>query len=184
MSVEGQLSKREAANLLELSQNLAADSVIVEIGTYRGRSTIALALGSLKGHNNVVYAVDPHHCFRGIYGAEFGPEDQAQLYRNLSRCAVGHIVSVVSLPSLHVALGWPKNNISFLWIDGDHTSEGVQADFHAWYPHVLKGGIIAFHDNYGEGVQSTIARACSERQLELEGEVDSMSWLRKITQDA
>src|SRR6202035_2586214 len=101
-----------------LAQILEPGSVIVEIGTYRGRSTVALALGAKSGQRNAVFAVDPHCKFKGLYGGSFGPEDQAQLYRNLSRCSVGDLVHVVSLPSEQVAATWKTRNIGLLWLDG------------------------------------------------------------------
>jgi len=36
--------------------------------------------------------------------------------------------------------------IDFLFIDGDHSYEGVKMDFEMYSPLVRKGGIIAFHD--------------------------------------
>ena len=36
--------------------------------------------------------------------------------------------------------------LDFLFIDGDHTYEGVKKDFEMYSPLVRKGGIIAFHD--------------------------------------
>jgi len=43
---------------------------------------------------------------------------------------------------------WPIP-IDWLHIDGDHSKEGIQGDLLAWYPHVITGGFISFHD-YGE----------------------------------
>jgi hypothetical protein len=46
-------------------------------------------------------------------------------------------------------IGGVDNNeewIDFLFIDGDHTYEGVRKDFDMYSPFVKKGGIIAFHD--------------------------------------
>lgn len=40
--------------------------------------------------------------------------------------------------------GTPK--IDFLFIDGDHSYEGVEQDFEMYAPFVKKGGIICFHD--------------------------------------
>jgi predicted O-methyltransferase YrrM len=36
--------------------------------------------------------------------------------------------------------------VDFLFVDGDHTYEGVKRDFEMYSPLVRKGGIIAFHD--------------------------------------
>ena len=38
------------------------------------------------------------------------------------------------------------NKVDFLFIDGDHSHEGVKKDFEMYSPLVRKGGIIAFHD--------------------------------------
>jgi predicted O-methyltransferase YrrM len=39
-----------------------------------------------------------------------------------------------------------KPNLDFLFIDGDHTYEGVRKDFEMYSPFVKKGGIVVFHD--------------------------------------
>ena len=39
-----------------------------------------------------------------------------------------------------------NKSIDFLHIDGDHSYEGVKADFHDYYNLVSKGGLIALHD--------------------------------------
>jgi predicted O-methyltransferase YrrM len=36
--------------------------------------------------------------------------------------------------------------VDFLFIDGDHTYEGVTRDFEMYSPLVKRGGIIAIHD--------------------------------------
>lgn len=36
--------------------------------------------------------------------------------------------------------------IDFLFIDGDHSEDGVRRDFKMYSPFVRKGGLIAFHD--------------------------------------
>ena len=37
-------------------------------------------------------------------------------------------------------------DIDFLFIDGDHSYEGVKKDFEMYSPFVRKGGLIVFHD--------------------------------------
>ncbi|HNR56700.1 MAG TPA: class I SAM-dependent methyltransferase [Flavobacteriales bacterium] len=36
--------------------------------------------------------------------------------------------------------------MDFLFIDGDHSLQGVQSDFGNWTPHLKTGGILAMHD--------------------------------------
>ena len=40
----------------------------------------------------------------------------------------------------------PSRKIDFLFIDGDHTYEGIRADFENYSTLVRPGGLIAFHD--------------------------------------
>lgn len=39
----------------------------------------------------------------------------------------------------------------FVFIDGDHTYDGVRADWLAWSPLVRPGGVVAFHDTWPNG---------------------------------
>lgn len=52
------------------------------------------------------------------------------------------------LPSMREAVSDLLKNkpIDFLFIDGDHTADGVMADFDIFSPLVRSGGLIAFHD--------------------------------------
>jgi hypothetical protein len=146
MSIEGQISRAEAAKLMELARDSKPKTAIVEIGTYRGRSTAALGFGSLMGSCNRVYAVDPHEEFVGVLGGQFGPQDQAELYRNLAMANIGEVVAVVSLPSEIVARSWSERNVGLLWIDGDHRYEAVHRDYHSWSRLFIADATVAFHD--------------------------------------
>lgn len=51
-----------------------------------------------------------------------------------------------ALPVLKEIIGGKNTKIDFLMIDGDHSYDGVRADFSLYHRLVRKGGIIAFHD--------------------------------------
>lgn len=38
------------------------------------------------------------------------------------------------------------NSLSLVYLDGDHSLNGVRTDLAAWYPKLITGGIIATHD--------------------------------------
>jgi predicted O-methyltransferase YrrM len=179
MEIEGQISQEEARTLMTLARESAPDSAILEIGSFRGRSTIALAAGAMMSNRNRVYAVDPHDHFRGVLGGLFGPSDQAELYKNICASGLGEIIAVVSLPSTNAASGWPGDKIGLLWLDGDHRYSSVRADFDAWEPYVLKGGIIAFHDIQLEWVRQCVHELCSGGRILHRGAVDTLSWFVK-----
>ena len=52
----------------------------------------------------------------------------------------------------------PDAKLSFVFIDADHTFEGVTADLAAWHPKVIPGGLISGHD-WGESSQWGVKRA-------------------------
>jgi predicted O-methyltransferase YrrM len=142
MCVQGSITEAEAAELMRLASDVPADTCIVEVGSHRGRSTAALALGA-KGAP--VYAIEPHEPFQGMYGSTFGPEDRRAFFENMLRVGVVEDVRLVNLSSEVVSRGWTQP-IGLLWLDGDHTLEGVRRDFEAWEPFLLPGGVVAFHD--------------------------------------
>lgn len=177
--VEGQMSSNGLRVLIELARNVAATSVIVEIGTYRGRSAVALALGTQLGHRARVYAIDPHVTFKGVKGGEFGPPDMAALYANLAKAGVGETVAVVCLPSHMSARAWTEQNVGLLWLDGDHSYEGVRADFDAWFPFIVPDGVVAFHDVDAPGVKRLLDELAADPRVKFVDTVERLAWLRK-----
>ena len=57
---------------------------------------------------------------------------------------VGDSHSSVKLENIKAALRGKQ--LSFLFIDGDHTYAGAKRDFETYAVMVRKGGVIAFHD--------------------------------------
>ena len=174
-----QMDKGELRVLYTLACGVDAGLDVVEIGSYRGNSTIALARGAAAGNRVRVYAIDPHVHFIGPKGGIYGPADQAALYRNITKHGVGELVAIVCLPSGAVAKSWTGQSVGLLWIDGDHRYESVRLDLDSWYPHVVSGGIIAFHDSDDEGVRRTIGEAIDAGKVERLGREGALSWFSK-----
>ncbi|MGH7139602.1 MAG: class I SAM-dependent methyltransferase [Pirellulales bacterium] len=166
MRIEGQTSYEELLSLHDAARHVGSHQAIVEIGSYRGRSTVALALGALAGTCRRVYAVDPHVDFIGPCGGHYGPVDQQALYANLARFGVGHVVFAVALPGKSAAAGWPGPPVGLLWIDGDHRYESVRADLAAWYPHLAADGLIGFHDVDYAGVATVIGELVASGEFQ------------------
>jgi len=63
-----------------------------------------------------------------------------------------------------IAKGW-KLPIDLLFIDSDHSFEGVKIAYESWYPHVKDGGMIAFHDYHPNkwGVKKFIDEIASKQ---------------------
>lgn len=141
---EGMISLAEADLLYHLAKQ-TTDGCILEIGSYRGRSTVALAHGSLAGNKAPVFAIEPHEDFQGALGGSFGPRDRAAFFTAMLDTSAYEIVRLVNLSSEVVAPGW-KLPIGLLWIDGDHTFRGVARDWQCWSPHLTAGCRVALDD--------------------------------------
>lgn len=59
-------------------------------------------------------------------------------------CITGDTHTQAILNQFKAWLG--NNQLDFLFIDGDHTYEGVKLDYEMYSPFVRQGGLIAFHD--------------------------------------
>lgn len=120
----------ELRDLIEMVRALAP-RVIVEIGSYAGGTLHAWT--SLAPH---VYAVDL---------------EAASMFAATSLPRQAHGATVIAgdshrqetLDQLRAALPGP---VDFLFIDGDHTYDGVRQDYLMYSPLVRTGGIVAFHD--------------------------------------
>ena len=174
-SVEGWLSDREAAFLYETAGRCQGQNgVVVEIGSFKGKSTVAIGLG-LRNANPWIMAIDPHisdleHRGQGSSLTDF--------QRNIARAGLANIVTPIVAKSQEAAARW-FHPIEFLWIDGDHTYEGAMADFVKYSPHVIDGGIIAFHDATQDEVPKVVVRVFRQQGYGGIGIVDSIVYAHK-----
>jgi predicted O-methyltransferase YrrM len=141
---EGMIDLAVARLLYELAKDVRA-GCILEVGSYRGRSTVALGLGSLNGRRPPVYAIEPHETFQGLLGGRFGPGDRAAFYRAMLETGCYEVVRLINVSSEVIAPGW-THEIGLLWIDGDHSYQGVKRDVACWLPHLAGHGLIVFDD--------------------------------------
>jgi hypothetical protein len=154
--IGGWLDEREGVLLYKLAKQ-CRQGVIVEIGSYKGRSTVWLGQGSLAGSKPMIYAVDPH-TFTAKVDGEDRPEHSKEMttydefIRNIKAGGVDSLVKPMVTTSQEAAKNW-KLPVGLLWIDGDHSYEGVKQDVELWEPHLIDGGVIAFHDSFGEPVK-------------------------------
>lgn len=160
-NVDGWLYEPEALFLHDLARGVRV-GCIVEIGSYRGRSTIMLAQGARKA-GAIVYAIDPHlEAIDGI--ATYSAADRDVFIENIQKAGLTDIVRKLDMTSSQAVEGW-RESIGMLWIDGAHDYESVKQDVKLWTPHVIDGGIVAFHDSGFESVQRAQAELPSSYQL-------------------
>jgi predicted O-methyltransferase YrrM len=176
VNVVGQISKKELFTLYSHALQLRQRAVAVEIGSFKGKSAVALGLGAQRVGARV-YCIDPHDPFIGVAGGVFGPGDLKDKIRHIHTFDLGDVVFPICLSSTRVAEIWDKP-VDLLWIDGDHTYEFVSKDFLGFSPHVVPGGVIILHDREMEGVAKLISEIDSS-VFESMNTVDAMAIYRK-----
>ena len=145
---EGWLSLDEAIELKQIASEVD-QGVIVEVGSYRGRSAIALAAGARDGVP--VFAIDPHELSVESESLTYGPADRAAFYEAMLRSGASQKVRLLNASSETLAPAWPQR-VGMLWIDGDHTYEGVRRDWDCWKPHLIRNAVVVFDDAHDPAV--------------------------------
>jgi predicted O-methyltransferase YrrM len=146
----GWLEREEAHFLHELAKLIAPDSVIVEIGSYEGKSTIALTSGIRYGA--ITYAVDPHT--GDITEADTGIEvDTYDAFRsNIASTGLAEKIVTMRMTSVVAAEVYKGGPIGLLFIDGWHSTDAVIEDIESWLPFLHPEGIVVFDDWADEDV--------------------------------
>jgi hypothetical protein len=152
--VDGWLHPAEAAVLYHAAcqAHTRAPACVVEIGSWQGRSTIALATAAKEAGGDRVVAIDPH-----ISTASFdGDANLAALERNLVARDLRSFVDIVREPSGEAAERFEDGSIDVLFIDGDHSYEGASIDIEAYAPKLRPGAVVGFNDPHLEGVHRAL----------------------------
>lgn len=138
----------EVEKLVEEFKQLDPRGTVLEIGSLHG--------GTLKRwmehmvpwgkcisidmlHDNPIIAAEQKHCHRKVW------HEWADA-RNIAFCCFENDSKD---PNIVEAVGMIMPIVDFLFIDGDHSEEGVRADWNNYGPMVRDGGMVAFHDIVG-----------------------------------
>lgn len=156
LAAKGFMPEDEGDALYAAAVGVPAGGLILEVGTYCGKSTLYLAAAARAAGARVV-TVDHHrgseenqagweHHDPTVVDARTGRMDTLPfLRRNLWDAGVEDVVTVVVGRTEQVG-GWWTTPVALLFIDGGHAEEQAQADYTAWARHVAPGGTLLIHD--------------------------------------
>jgi predicted O-methyltransferase YrrM len=161
-----------------LAAYLAGKSTIVEVGVFEGFTTRELADAS--DADATVYGVDPF--FRGRLGACWGL-GIAKAY-NRDHISRGKVRLIRAL-STEVGDRVPKV-VDYVFIDADHSWDGICADWVFWTSRLAPASIIALHDvlpiegqpQFGSH-EFFLRHISKDRQFQVLDTVDSLAVLRR-----
>lgn len=177
----GMLTAAEVDCLFQLGQFNECRGVIVEIGSWKGKSTVALARGSAKASSEKIYAIDPHCVLPEEGYSRYLEDTTSEFLANISRAGVEDRVVPMIMTSEEAAKGW-NQPIRVLWIDGDHRYEAAKLDFTLWEPFLVEGGILAMHDTIRKKGPKRVLweRVFRSGQFQEIAIVDNITAVRKV----
>jgi len=177
-AIEGWLTEREGQLLFDLASRCPADLAIVEIGSWKGKSTVWIAAGAQATGAPRVFAIDPHE--RSLENPAANTLDA--FISNLREAGVEELVTPIVAAS-HDAARTFSRTPGFVFIDGSHLEPAVRVDLEDWISKLPEGGIVALHDVLNgkwTGPRRAL-RAYLWRSTNVSAArfVDSIAWMRK-----
>lgn len=191
LRVPGWLHPDQAA-LLCYGAHRCPDGLIVEIGSFKGRSTVFIAKGMKP--TNRLHAVDPH--LGGTIGSradvaaakrlgtdnEFKPDSWSVFNDTLDTWEIKDSVHIIRGYSHDARADWSEP-IAMLWVDGDHRYDAVRQDIDDWVPLTCPGALMAFHDthpNYGSDPGRSVRAAILDSGMLSSGQFETFLELRNL----
>lgn len=151
LAVEGHINARQCAILFYFAYSQEGIGRIVEIGSFKGKSTVWLAKAlQLNGSKEKLFAIDPH------VGDSYDT-----FLNNVSKLELSAWVEHVKTTSEEAAKNW-NQSIKLLFIDGSHRYEDVLLDLQLWVPWVKPGGVLIMDDTDPKGKFPGVVRAINE----------------------
>jgi predicted O-methyltransferase YrrM len=152
--IEGWRYRQDLALLYLLARDVPGPGVTLEIGSFKGLATVALARGADQGGRGAVHTVDPHTGDRQDLEARGVGELSSleQFRRNLAYADVVDQVVAYTMTSDELAQQWPGHRIRLLFVDGWHSYDAVASDLRNFVPLLTEEAVVVVDDyaNYDE----------------------------------
>jgi MMP 1-O-methyltransferase len=191
---KGFMPADEAEALWDAAYAMAKQGVIVEIGSYCGKSATWLGAAAAQRDGRVV-TIDHHrgseenqagweHHDASLVDPELGLMDTLPEFRKTMHAAgLDDTVTAIVARSTMAASLWALP-IAMLFIDGGHAEEHAQADYSHWAKFVVPQGVLAIHDVFpdpldgGQAPYHVYLRALEDGFIEVR-KVGSLRILRR-----
>ena len=125
-----------------LARHAKGKKRIVEVGVWHGVTTCLLR--EAMASDGVLFGVDPFPLGR------FGFNAQSIIaHAKVSKVLNGSVrwIRSTGADAARYYASTEKERVDFVFIDGDHSYEGLRGDWELWRELVAHGGIIALHDS-------------------------------------
>ncbi|KKH47216.1 class I SAM-dependent methyltransferase [Methanosarcina sp. 1.H.A.2.2] len=165
------LTSEEKITFISLARS--SEGMFVEIGSYLGSSSCFIAEGIQQSEKKShLFCIDT---WQNDAMSE-GNKDTYKEFLNNTR-EYKNIISPLRGWSYDVAENFDKK-VDFIFIDGDHSYEGVKKDVDLWIPKLNPGALVVMHDiGWAEGVQRVVMEDIAP-MAKCEGRLPNLYWAR------
>jgi len=161
--IPGWLNSWEGERLSALALQQAALGPLVEIGCYRGRSTLSLGHGVRRAGGGHVWSVDLFEDTYTFEGYDDPMPSEDALRQLLRSHSLEETVTLVRGDSRASATASAvPGGIAFLFVDADHVYDALCAEWAIWGPKLSDDAVVAFHDYDNVVVGDGVTRFCDE----------------------
>jgi len=141
-------------------------AVCLEIGVWMGAFTKQIIR---KSNPTELHLVDPWLFRDGMKKYFDDQDDLEKVYEGIcERFEKRPNIFIHRCTSDEAASGFLDNYFDWIYIDGDHSFEGVYSDLINYYPKVKKSGLV-IGDDYGgksKGVKKAVEKFCMEKDID------------------
>lgn len=168
LEIDGWMTDRELRWLADVASRCRT---IIEVGSFRGRSTIAMAANS----DATIWCVDTWDTAQE--GRLIGDTDFVHFLRNTWPYRKQIIPIRLDAAKAATLLQEKKIQAGLVFIDASHDYNSVAADIRNYRPLVKDGGILAGHD-YNPGTWDGVVKAVDELCGPVDGVRDTI-WYKE-----
>jgi predicted O-methyltransferase YrrM len=123
-----------------IEKHAVGSKVAVEIGSYQGVSAARIA--SVMPNDGILYCIDPWDRQNGKVNPCY------EIFRrHLKRRQSWNKIRVVQMTSNEACDSVP-DEVDFIFVDGDHSWSGIEADWSLVGEKLQVGGVVCLHDSF------------------------------------
>ena len=135
----------DAIHLIYNISRLTCAKNILEIGTYRGACSLALAQAVMMNGGSSITSID------------ISSEYFENIQNNARYLGLDRLLNLIHASSADYSSQSPDNSFDLIFIDGDHGFSAVVSDIEAYWPKLKEGGLMLLHDSVmWEGVRHAL----------------------------
>lgn len=168
-----------------LNKLLPKNPVTVELGVAEGFFSADIVR---DWNSSIHYAVDNWSPIGSVGDGSFPQEWHTKNYENAVKrfSQFGDKITILRGPTYRMSQHVKNETCDLVYVDADHSYEGVKRDIESWWPKLKRGGIMAFHDyeSIEYGVKQAVTEFANSKGLQInlipeDKTEDAGAWIKK-----